>query len=305
MKSPWIIKHKQKITIVALSLALCVVGYYVSYNAIQLRNRRSAWKTLSEACEKKAAIFNGEACIVIKDLNTRWKIAINENTTLPSASVVKIPIMTSCFYASEKGKIDLEEVVTLSGEDKVGGSGVLKNTPAGTKITVRQLIKLMITKSDNTAANMLIALVGFDYLNKCFKRFGLKDTNISRKIMDIKSREEGIENYTTAHDMALLLEKIYREKLINKEVSAKCLKLLKQQKINDRIPRKLPGELVIAHKTGLEKGVCHDAGIVFTDRGDFLICVLIEHPYKTAWKAKKFISQIAFLTYNYYRGERG
>ena len=65
-------------------------------------------------------------------------------------------------------------------------------------------------------------------------------------------------------------------------------------------PAKLPDDVVVAHKTGLENGVCHDVGIVFTEKGNFLISALVKHNNKTSYKAKKFISKIASLAYNYY-----
>jgi beta-lactamase class A len=112
-----------------------------------------------------------------------------------------------------------------------------------------------------------------------------------------------VENFTTAAEISSILEKFYRKEFINSGVSGKCLILLKHQKIGDRIPAKLPQGAVVAHKTGLERGVCHDAGIVFTENGDFLICVLTSHANRTARPAKKFIAEVAFLTYNYYRDE--
>ena len=157
----------------------------------------------------------------------------------------------------------------------------------------------MISESDNTATNMLIDRLGFACLNDNFKKIGLKDTNISRRMMDFRSRKAGKENFTTASDLAHILEKIYKKKLINKAYSQMCLDFLKKQKIKDRIPVKLPAGTLVAHKTGLEKGICHDAGIVFTPRGDFLICVLTRHKNKTAKSAKELIAQLAFLTYSY------
>jgi beta-lactamase class A len=121
-------------------------------------------------------------------------------------------------------------------------------------------------------------------------------------MMDFKARREGEENYTTAKDMAYLLEALYRNKFLNPEVSQKCLGILGQQKINDRIPRKLPRDgTFIAHKTGLERHICHDVGIVYTDKGNFLICVLVKHQDRFAKASKRLISDIALLTYNYYR----
>ncbi len=159
----------------------------------------------------------------------------------------------------------------------------------------------MITESDNSAANALIDCLGFDVLNSYFKKIGLRNTNILRKMMDFEERKEGRENYTTARDMAYLMRRLYCKDFLNKGVSTQCLKLLEQQKINDRIPKRLPKDgMRIAHKTGLEKHICHDVGIVFSPNGDFLICVLIKHKDKTAVSAKKLISDIALLTYNYY-----
>ncbi|MDO8525620.1 MAG: serine hydrolase, partial [Candidatus Omnitrophota bacterium] len=121
-------------------------------------------------------------------------------------------------------------------------------------------------------------------------------------MMDFKSRRKGVENYTTASDMAYLLEKLYRGRFLDKTTSKRCLELLTEQKVNDRIPKKLPPDIVVAHKTGLENGVCHDVGIVYTAKGAFLICVLTRHKYTTARTAKRLISRLSLLTYNYYNG---
>jgi beta-lactamase class A len=52
------------------------------------------------------------------------------------------------------------------------------------------------------------------------------------------------------------------------------LDILKKQKLNDRIPRYLPDDVIVAHKTGELFGAKHDAGIVFLKKGDFMIIVL-------------------------------
>ena len=268
---------------------------------LQLEKRRIAWKILDGQMQKDSHNFTGEVSIFIEDLTSRWQIRINQDRLFPSASLVKIPIMAACFYAANEGKIKLDEVLILKTQDKSLGSGRLKEAPAGTKLSIYNLIESMITESDNTAANMLVQRLGFNYLNDCFKRLGLKDTNICREMMDFKSRKQGQENFTTASDLTFLLERIYYGNLINKFYSEMCLEYLKKQKIRDRIPAKLPPDTEIAHKTGLERGLCHDAGIVFAPKGAFLICVLTKHRYKTAKLAKEFIAQVTLKAYNYYR----
>jgi beta-lactamase class A len=158
----------------------------------------------------------------------------------------------------------------------------------------------MITDSDNTAANMLIDLLGFDYLGLTFRELGLEQTNLSRKMMDFRSRAKGVENFTTPREMADILEMIYHRTCVGPQVSEKCLAVLKEQKVNDRIPRYLPRKLSVAHKTGLEHKVCHDAGIVFTEKGDVLICVLTEGN-TGAYIAKRMIARIASRVYKFYK----
>ncbi|TRZ89822.1 serine hydrolase, partial [bacterium] len=170
----------------------------------------------------------------------------------------------------------------------------------GSAYTIEQLVELMVTHSDNTAANMLIDLLGFDYLNQTFREMGLERTNLSRKMMDFRSRDRGIENYTSAREMADILERIYCKGCVDSSVSEKSLEFLKSQKVNDRIPRLLPRNTIVAHKTGLERQVCHDAGIVFTDNGNFLISVFTRSTSGSR-TAKRFISSVSSLAYTVYK----
>jgi beta-lactamase class A len=271
---------------------------------ILLKKRKADWQILEQSLSEKVNSFSGEAGILIKDLQPNWEISFNKDKLFPSASIVKIPIMVSCFYAMRDGTLKYDSAIRLKSADKASGSGILKNMSTGKEISIADLLRLMITKSDNTAANMLIERLGFEYLNKSFKYYGVKNTNLSRKMVDFKARKQGIENYTTAEDIALILEKIYRGKIINQDISKQCIDLLKQQKINDRIPKHLPEDAVIAHKTGLERFVCHDAGIVYTPNGDFIICALIKHSQTTSKSAKEFIADIAETVYQYFEQQQ-
>lgn len=311
--------NRRNIFIIGLSFVLLSVSavffnqYYQAQKKTQeetekarilLEKRKTDWLILEQSLSQQINSFNGESGILIKDLQSNWEISFNKDKLFPSASIVKIPIMVSCFYAMQNGKLKYDSAIRLKSADKASGSGVLKNMPTGKEISVAELLELMITKSDNTAANMLIDRLGFEYLNKSFKSYGVKNTNLSRKMVDFKSRSQGIENYTTAEDIALVLEKIYRGEIINQEVSKQCIDLLKKQKINDRIPKHLPEEVVVAHKTGLERFVCHDAGIVYTPNGDFIICALIKHSKTTSKSAKEFIANVAEIAYQHFENRQ-
>ena len=265
-----------------------------------LAKRKAGWKNLKKSIEVEMRALKGDVGIVVKDLDMNWEIVCNKDLPIPSASIVKIPIMLSYFYAEKEGRVKLDDKITLTKAQKTDGSGLLKGALAGSKYSIRDLILLMISHSDNTAANILIGTLGIDRLNGYFRKMGLKHTNLSRKMMDFKARKKGVENYTTPRDMAYIMEQLYYGKFLNKNVSRQALNILASQYIKDRIPKMLPAGTVIAHKTGLENGLCHDVGIVYTEKGNFLIVALTRHSYKSARPMKGLISRISLLTYNYY-----
>jgi len=280
-------------------------AYNKALNSIKeqfiLSQKKKRWLNLQKTLQNRAARFKGEIGLVVKDLDTGWCICLNENELFPSASLVKIPVMLSFFYAAQEGRVDLKEEIRVKPSQIVSGSKLMGNFRSGGNFVTQDLFDPMITLSDNTATNVLIDRMGFETLNLYFKKIGLKNTNIARNMMDFKSRSAGRENYTSAYDMAYILEKLYRKQFLTPQVSQKCLILLSQQKVNDRIPKRLPKEEILtAHKTGLERHICHDVGIVYTQKGNFLICVLVKHRDKFAYEAKKLISDMAWSVYNYY-----
>ena len=305
----------KKIFLIIIVAILSACGSYPAYRyytdlqeakkqQVLIEKRKVAWKVLRQKLINEISQFNGEAGIVVKDLQTNWEIVHNKDKLFPSASLAKIPIMSACFFAAEEGRLKLDRNVALKSSDKLFGSGILKDTRPGATFTVEELIGLMIYDSDNTATNILTNLIGIDYLCNAFNSFGLKNTNLSRRVVDFSSRDRGIENYTTAEDMALILEQMYRRSLVNKNVSEKCLKLLKLQRVNDRIPKYLPVDVTVAHKTGLERSACHDVAIVFSCKGDFLICVLTKHANSNSAPSKEFIAKVALHTYAYFEQSR-
>lgn len=291
---------------VVLATALGLIGQYLYKEKARLArarqeliHRKAAWEALTTLLMREINGAQQEVAVVIKDLDWNREFVLNENEPFPAASLVKVPIMAAVFQAVQDGKIDLKEKLVLKGSIKTPGSGILKTKPSGSVFTIEELVQIMIMYSDNTATNLLIDRLGFDYLNAYFKKRGLEETNLSRKMMDFRYRRRGVENFTTARDMAIILERFYRSEGMDPR-ARQCLVFLAQQKINDRIPRRLPDGVTVAHKTGLERNVCHDVGIVYTGKGNFLICVLTKH-VSTSRRSKDLISRLALHTYNYYQ----
>lgn len=259
------------------------------------------WGAFASALQERSSRFHGTVGYIVKDLKRGQLIEANASVVFPSASLIKLPILAVAFQAIQDHRLALSMPVTLRPQDRRGGSGILKWASPGTVMTIRDLLEDMIIYSDNTAAQVVVSLLGFDYLQNTFRQLGLQDTEIHPDGFRLTARRIADDNRTSPRDMALLLEKIYERELVSPEASEQMLVILKHQKLRDRLPRYLPPGWEIAHKTGLLRRACHDVGIVFAPGGDYLICVLTAHDaaYKTA---KRFIASLGRITFDYYQG---
>jgi beta-lactamase class A len=193
-----------------------------------------------------------------------------------SASMIKVFIMVEAFNRIKAGTLKLDDKITY----------------AGTKKTIKELIDLMITVSDNTATNLLIDKLTMANINKTIKNFGCKDTSLQRKMLDFDSIKLGKDNFTSANDLALIFEKMYKGQCLGQEYDKKMLDILKLQEVNTKIPKLLPKGTVIAHKTGELDNVENDGGIIYTDKGDYIICVLFNNVQNPS-KVRDLISRIS------------
>ncbi|OGR89260.1 MAG: hypothetical protein A3A86_01980 [Elusimicrobia bacterium RIFCSPLOWO2_01_FULL_60_11] len=283
--------------------ALLITPLVIGGSAFVAQSRTQAplppdrnWQELEQSINYQIRHFPGQTAVYIRDLNTGWTIEHNTDVLFPSASLVKLPIMAVLYQAQVSGRLSLDESLPLLRKLKASGSGHLRFRRTGSRIRVRELIYKMITESDNTATNMLTDRLDLDYINRHFLALGLNRTNFSRMIMDLRRRDQGIENYTTAQDMGNLLEMIYFKNLTGSE---EMLETLKNSKINDRLAMGIPSNWQIGHKTGLMNNACHDVGIVFSPTHDYVICVLTTKARRFR-RAKGFISEVSHLAAMYY-----
>lgn len=214
----------------------------------------------------------GKYSLAFKDLNQSDMLSINSEKTV-SASVIKIYIMIEAYDQIKNGKINLNNMVTLRNDMKAEGSGVILNQPEGTKYTVKELIDLMMLKSDNTAANIMIDMLGMNKINDRIKALGCINTELNRKMMDQNAINKGIENYVSVDDLCLTFTKLYNGQCIDDKYDKYMLDLMKNNEAKSKIPNKLPSGVQVSNKSGEYPGVQNDAGIVFTDKGAYVICV--------------------------------
>lgn len=216
----------------------------------------------------------GHVALYYRPLEGGCALMHNENEPLLAASVIKIPIMVEAFRRFGEGSLNPEAVHTLRDAEKLPSCGALNRMHDGLQVTLRDLVELMIVLSDNTATNILIDLLGIDRVNATMRANGLTRSTLRRKLFDRAGHAAGIENTVTAREMGLLLEKMYAGTLVSPEASREMLEILRNQKLNGKMPFFLkPRGIACAHKTGEDDGITHDVGVVYT-RKPFVLCML-------------------------------
>lgn len=263
--------------------------------------KAGAWREMTAELGRLAGRYRGRVAIFLKDLKTNETWTYHPDDLFPSASLIKVPVMASAFYRIQEGRMSLYDRLTLRRRNRMGGSGSLKWRPDGTKLTVRELLQLMISESDNTATSMVLEAAGMGYVQQQFPKMGLFYTGIYPEGMSIRGTRVANENYTTAREMTMLMEKIYRGELVDRPSSELMFDILKHKKaVASRLAKGLPPGWEIAHKTGLLRQACHDSAIFLTPHGDYALTVLTgqNSNYRMA---KNFISRLGRITFRHYR----
>jgi len=209
---------------------------------------------------------------------------------MPTASLIKFPVMIEAFKQAEEKKIDLDAPVALKKEDKVPGSGILTaHFSPGASFPLRDAVHLMIVYSDNTATNLVLDKIGIPSTAKTMDLMGFPNTKIHSKVFKRetsvfpeRSKEFGLGS-TTADDMVALFEKLNKGELVSKSACEAMTKNLLACDDKDKFPRFLPPGSKVAFKTGSVDASKTAAGILYTKSGPVALCVLTDQNEDKRW----------------------
>lgn len=221
--------------------------------------------------------IGGDTGVYIKNLATGEVFARGEQVPVIAASVIKLPVMIEVFAQAQAGRLNLGEMHTLLDEERLPSCGTLKAMHTGIGMTLMDLTELMIIVSDNTATNILIRRVGMEAVNRTLRALGCTQTTLRRLLFDAEASAQGIENTITAAEMGCLLEGLYRGEIVTPEASAQMIRILRDQRLNGKLPFFLHTmDIAVAHKTGEDTGITHDVGILYAE--DPIVCCFVgEH----------------------------
>ena len=252
---------------------------------------------LENKIKEYLATQQGNVAVVYQNLTTGEGFSIEGERVFPSASTIKLVIMATLLEQVKAEKRALTDTLTLTAAMHTGGDGVLKEMEPGHTFTLKELLTFMIIVSDNMATNIFIDLLGMDAINAEAQKLGLAKASLGRHMMDGAAKKAGHDNYICAADMAKILTMIYKQSFVSPELDAVALDILKRQQQSGRLQLYLPEELVVAHKCGDLDFLEHDGGILFAEKGPYVLVVLTSET-KTNKDGREIIGTVSRMIYD-------
>lgn len=276
--------HKKSILLVSLAIILAAI-YFI--NRKQASNFESYFfgaknhvvpavfkeDLVNDIISKETSNLQGRLAVSILNLKTSKTYTLNQNEKFESASLYKLAVMWATFAALEEGTISENDVLSeqkITLDKKLEGKKDNQSNPNNYQETVAYTVKnalfAMITLSDNYSAILLAEKLGWQNIQNLMKNENLGGFDL------------GDPPQVDAKSVMDLLERIYSNSAVSPQKSEEMKKLLFTQTINDRIPKYLPPDVKVGHKTGELDSLRHDAGIVLGKNGNYIFVFLTETP---------------------------
>jgi beta-lactamase class A len=228
-----------------------------------------------------------EVAVALIDLGTGDSLLIDAHTPMHAASTMKVPVMLELFRRAEAGELSLDtEVPVRNRFTSIADGSIYSLTPeddsdaelyrhVGEAMSIRELIRRMITRSSNLATNILIELAGPARIEATLAAIGASEMQVLRGVEDIPAYERGMNNTTTAYGLAKTLEGVAGGRLVSRASTDQMIQILEEQEFRDRIPAGLPAGTRVGNKTGWITGIDHDGAVVFPeDRAPYALVVM-------------------------------
>lgn len=247
-----------------------------------------------DALEKKLreslkAYPNATVGVAVRDPSTGLKADINADVEFHAASTMKLAVLIELFRQAETGRFAITDSLEITnsftsifdgsifsvGIDDDSDKEIYANI--GRRLSIQDLAYRLITSSSNLATNILVELVSADSVQRTIGQLGTQQMKVLRGVEDLKAFEAGMNNTTTASDLAILLEAILAERAASPASCESMLKILLDEPWNELIRDALPQGTAAAHKTGAieTRNHRHDAAIVYPPEVEPYILVIL------------------------------
>ena len=253
----------------------------------------------------------GKVAVAVKHLTTGETYTYRADVPMPTASLIKFPVMIEAYRQAKEDGLDLSSMVVLKEEDKVPGSGILTtHFSPGATFSLRDAIRLMIAFSDNTATNLVLDRIGIPATAQTMEKLGYPNTKIHSKVykrstsaFPERSEQFGLGS-TTANEMIRLFEALDHKELVSEAACNEMIEHLKTCDDTQKFPRYLPSGTPIAFKTGSVNASRTAAGLFPGKGGPYVICVMTDENEDQSWgnenEGDKLCAKVAQEVYQHF-----
>jgi beta-lactamase class A len=247
--------------------------------------------------------------VVFREVGGGSAIYLNPDSVFHAASTMKVPVMIEYFRGIDAGRIRRDQDLLLDTEFQsiVDGSPYKLDADVdsdssvfarvGQRVPLRWLVERMIVRSSNLATNTLIEVLDAKKVDATARSLGTTTMKVLRGVEDGKAFEKGLNNQTSARDLATLLESIEMGKAASRASCREMIDILARQEFNEEIPAGLPAGTRVAHKTGWITGVTHDAALVYPPGRKPYVLVVLTKGIPDRPVAQKLIADISRLVW--------
>jgi beta-lactamase class A len=262
-------------------------------NDVPESDRERVQKVL-EGARQEIEDYNGVAGFYVWDLDRDFGYGIRPDEQFFTASIIKVPIMVAVYRKVDAGELEFSQQIEIKEEDWAAGAGWLQWEKAGTKQTVGDLLLLMMTQSDNVAANALVRTVGgADHVNEVARSMGAEDTVLYQKVSSERGAVPALDNRSTPRDMATMMQQIAEGKAASEKSCGYMIDLMHEDKLDWWLDAGLPPGVDAANKAGWLYRVYDEVGIVEHDDRRYVIAILSKHGTADVYQGQDLIKNLS------------
>jgi beta-lactamase class A len=292
--------------------------YLIFYSALLISivgcsaSEPKAADDLKQQIEEYLADQEGTFAIWFSHLqNPELNFSIHPDTVFHAASTMKTPVMIELFKQAEEGKYNLADSILIENRfysivdssefqlDLDPNADDPYESKVGEMATIYDLNHAMITYSSNIATNIIIKMVCTKETTQTMRELGAENIEVLRGVYDMKAFEEGLSNRTTARDLGIILSHIAKGTAVSAEKDSLMVEIMKEQFYKDVIAAGLPGDVIVANKTGSIDGVEHDSAIVYLPDGQTYVLIYLSKNLPDDIRGREIGAEVSEMVYEF------
>ncbi|HET7115254.1 MAG TPA: serine hydrolase [Hanamia sp.] len=230
--------------------------------------------------------FHGDVGVYVYEIQKNKIAAVNADTIFSTASMVKVPIFIGLMHKIHNGELTYHQEMLFTDSVRYSeGEEILASFKDSSKIPLNVLVMLMMSMSDNGASLWLQGLSGGGtQINKYMDSLGMKYTRVNSRT---PGRKENYNQYgwgqTTPREMATLMKLIIENKIIDKQISDRMLRMMSRQFWDEDAISQIPPDVFVADKSGAVDQ-SRDEVLYVKGAHPYIFCICTKNNKDTSWE---------------------